>query len=212
MSPLSTAACADWLTMHDPLWVVAWSDPIVERFGHAPRSAYVETYWLPILGPSATWAMRRLTAWLDGSPDGYEVSLSELGRELGLGAGTGRNAAVVRTLSRLATFEMAKPLGVSFAVRTMFAPLPRRYVKALPDALAAMHDAEMANAVRPLAQREPQQPASGALCDTTSLVTVAAAGNDARHGDAGSGTADRLGKSVAVPPAESPCGCDGAGR
>ena len=49
----STADSTDWLTVHDPLAVVAWRDPVVEQFGHTPRSVYMETYWLPVLGPSA---------------------------------------------------------------------------------------------------------------------------------------------------------------
>src|SRR6266446_3083079 len=104
MVRFSPADVTEWLTGHDPLGIVAWEDPVVERLGHAPRSVYVETYWLPVLGPSATWALRRLTAWLDAEPAGYELSLSELGRELGLGAGTGRHAVVIRTLGRLVAF------------------------------------------------------------------------------------------------------------
>ena len=204
MPRFSAANSNDWLTLHDPLAVVVWHDAVVENFGHAPRSTYVETYWLPILGPSATWAMRRLTAWLDAAPEGYDLPLSDFGRELGLGAGTGRNAAVVRTLARLVTFGMATPLGDALAVRVMLAPLTQRQLRQLPDALAAQHDADTANAVRPLAQRSPAQPASSALCDTTSLVKVAAAVNEARHGEAGIGTADRLGKPTAVPPAFVP--------
>ncbi len=210
MPRFSTADCTDFLTMRDPLTIVAWHDPIVEDLGYAPRSPYVETYWLPILGPSATWAMRRLTAWLDAAPDGYDVSLAEFGRELGLGAGTGRNAAVIRTLSRLANFAMVAPLGTALAVRMMFAPLTRRQVQTLPDALAAQHDAEVANTVRPPTQQPPSQPASGSLCDTTSQVTFALAVNEARHGDAGYGTADWSGKPTAVPPAvPHGCGCVG---
>ena len=203
MSPISPADRTDWLTVHDPLTIVVWHDAVVENFGYAPRSPYVETYWLPILGPSATWAMRRLTAWLDATPDGYDLSLSDFGRELGLGSGTGRNAAVVRTLSRLVVFGLATPRGDEFAVRVMLAPLTRRQLLQLPTALAAQHDADMANAVRPLAQRPSTQPASSALCDTTSLVKVAATDNEVRHGEAGIGTADRLGKPTAVPPASA---------
>src|SRR5205814_2850739 len=81
MPRISTADSTDWLTMHDPLAVVAWPDPVVERFGHAPRSVYVETYWLPVLGPSATCAMRRLTAWLEVEPEDYDVPLVELSRQ-----------------------------------------------------------------------------------------------------------------------------------
>lgn len=32
--------------------VEAWSDPVIDQLGHDPRSAYVERFWLPVLGPS----------------------------------------------------------------------------------------------------------------------------------------------------------------
>src|SRR4051794_13467885 len=50
-----------WLASVDPIPVIAWTDAAVTA-GFAPTSLYVETYWLPILGPSATWALRRLAA------------------------------------------------------------------------------------------------------------------------------------------------------
>src|SRR4051812_30166844 len=156
MPRLTAAQSTDWLTEHDPLHVVAWPDAVVERFGHAPRSVYVETYWLPILGPSATWAMRRLTAWLDAEPGGYDLQLCDLGRELGLGSGTGRNASLIRTLARLVAFGMATPLGDALAVRRMLAPLTRKQVRSLPDSLAARHDAEPCGVVQPMSQ--PPQP------------------------------------------------------
>ena len=36
------------------LHVSAWADPVLDRVGHDPRSAYVEQFWLGILGPSTT--------------------------------------------------------------------------------------------------------------------------------------------------------------
>ena len=42
------------------LRIEAWDDPIIDRLGHDPRSTYVETYWLGILGPSACWLLRRM--------------------------------------------------------------------------------------------------------------------------------------------------------
>src|SRR5258708_6152061 len=144
MPRISTADRTDWLTMHDPLAVVAWPDPVVERFGHAPRSVYVETYWLPVLGPSATWAMRRLTMWLEAQPSGYDGPLVELSRELGLGPGMGRNAILTRTLARLVAFGMATPFGDALAVRRVMPPLTRRQVQSLPANLVSRHDADSA--------------------------------------------------------------------
>lgn len=33
------------------LHVRPWADTVVDRLGHDPRSAYVEAFWLGILGP-----------------------------------------------------------------------------------------------------------------------------------------------------------------
>ncbi len=36
----------------DRLTVEAWPDPVIDQLGHDPRSAYVERFWLGVLGPS----------------------------------------------------------------------------------------------------------------------------------------------------------------
>ena len=59
-----------WLTEHDPLPVVGWSDQVVDALGQDPRSEYAEIFWLPVIGPSCTLAGRRLAAWLDAEPAG----------------------------------------------------------------------------------------------------------------------------------------------
>ena len=49
-----------WIASHDPLTVIPLTDSVIDQLGHDVHSSYVETYWLPILGPSAIWAARRL--------------------------------------------------------------------------------------------------------------------------------------------------------
>lgn len=44
---LNTTTTADSTTIA----LSAWIDPTVEAIGHDPRSRYVETYWLGVLGP-----------------------------------------------------------------------------------------------------------------------------------------------------------------
>ena len=39
-----------------------WIDPVVDDDGFDPRSRYVEVFWLGVLGPTATWLLRRLVA------------------------------------------------------------------------------------------------------------------------------------------------------
>ncbi len=115
----------DWLVAHDPLPVSVLHDPTVEPCGFDARSAYVETYWLGLLGPSCVLAARRLVVWLEVEPDGFEISLVALAGTLGLGTGTGRHAPVVRTLSRLVDFCIAT-VADTYAIRRMFPPLSGR--------------------------------------------------------------------------------------
>jgi len=67
------------------LHVSAWVDPVVDARGHPADSPYVEIFWLPILGPSATFLLRRLSLYLDMFPQGLPMDLSELSGQLGLG-------------------------------------------------------------------------------------------------------------------------------
>ncbi len=116
--------------------VEAWRDPVVEAFGHDARSLYVETFWLPVLGPSTTLLMRRLATCLEASPAGTAINLVATSRALGLGERAGRNGPFMRTIARMVDFEMARPAGVAtIAVRTALPPLPRRHVARLPEPL-----------------------------------------------------------------------------
>ena len=133
-----------WLTTHDPLRIVPLIDPVIETVGHEPRGTYAETYWLPVIGPSALWALRRLSAWADADRTGVEVALADLAHELGLGGGTGRNAPMVRTLARLVVFQMAQidESRGALAVLRLVPPLAQRHLRRLPDRLVERHRAE----------------------------------------------------------------------
>jgi hypothetical protein len=135
----------DWIASQPTLMVVALDDPSSDGFGHDVRSSYVETYWLPLLGPSALWAARRLGVWLEADPAGFEVPLESLSRSLGLGRGTGRQSPIVRTLARLAHFGMANADGFTYAARRRFPSLTPRHINRLPECLVLGHDLEEAN-------------------------------------------------------------------
>jgi hypothetical protein len=135
--PLRGSAAIDWLATRNPLTVTTWDDPVVEAAGHHVRSVYVETFWLPTLGPSATWVLRRLACWLEAATAPITVDLSDLAVELGLGGGIGRSSPIIRTLARLSQFQAAGPAGDAYAVRRFLAPLPQRLASQLPGRLAA---------------------------------------------------------------------------
>lgn len=121
--------------------VEVWPDHVVEQLGHDPRSAYVETFWLSVLGPSTTWLLRRLVMQLDDEPDGFEVRAAELSTELGLGGRTGRNSVFTRSIDRAIKFGAIQRNGQSLYVRRRLAPLAARHVQRLPRRLQLLHEA-----------------------------------------------------------------------
>jgi hypothetical protein len=120
--------------------VKPWPDPVVDVLGHDPRSYYVETFWLPTLGPTAVLLLRHLADRFDRDPQGVRLTVSETAAALGLGARDGRDSPLVRTLTRLQQFDLAQEAGPeTVAVRRNLPPVHRRHVRRLPAALQASH-------------------------------------------------------------------------
>ena len=91
--------------------VAPWLDPVVDRRGHDPRSAYVEQFWLGVLGPTATWLLRRLVAGFDHQPDGYELDVTATARSLGLSRRRrGRRHRSPRRCTRCVMFGLVQRL------------------------------------------------------------------------------------------------------
>ena len=124
------------------LRVEPWPDPVIDEVGHDPRSSYVETFWLPVLGPSTTWLLRHLTIRLEESPEGIELDVEDTARSLGLGERMSPNAPFARTLKRCVDFDMAEWRGPRLlAVRLRLPPLARRHLRRLPESLQIKHEA-----------------------------------------------------------------------
>lgn len=123
------------------LTVEPWPDPVIDQLGHDPRSAYVERFWLGILGPSTVWLLRLLAAGLDARPEGFELDVAETAAALGLGTRGGRNAPLLRSLERSCRFGAARMHGeTAVVVRRKLPPLTRAQVERLPDRLRAEHE------------------------------------------------------------------------
>ena len=79
-----------------------WPDPLLDRFGHDPRSPYVERFWLPVVGPSGTLLVRWLVTAFDDQPDGYVLDLTDAALALGLiRHGEGPSVNFQRSLERV---------------------------------------------------------------------------------------------------------------
>lgn len=123
----------------EELVVRPWVDPLVDRLGHDPRSAYVERFWLGILGPSSVWLLRRLAAGLEQEPEGFVLSLPDTARALGIAGQGGRHSPFMRTLLRCCQFGMAELRGGELVARRHLPPLTRRQLERLPEGLQAEH-------------------------------------------------------------------------
>jgi len=90
----------------DQLIVLVESGDAVRRHGHRVDSRYVEVFWLPVLGPSATWLIRRiaLEAKLAGRQI-LELSHQAMSESIGLqGRPDQASRSWFRTLNRLQRF------------------------------------------------------------------------------------------------------------
>ena len=143
MQTTTTIDTGRWISEHDPLPVITYDHSAAESAGFDPRSPYVETYWLAVLGPSSILAARRLADWLEDQSSGIVIGLEDLAHSLGLGHGTGRNAAVVRTLDRLVMFGLAQIAWDAYALRRTVPPLSPRMLRRLPSYLVERHDHDL---------------------------------------------------------------------
>ena len=144
------------------LEIVAWTDPSFELNGHDPRSAYVERYWLGLLGPSTTWMLRRFARGLEECPGGFRIDLVETGRALGLGESMARSSTTHRSVLRACQFGAAYRVSQQrLAVRTHLPTLTRRQVARLPEALQRSHESWARGSVDPEELRRASAAASG---------------------------------------------------
>lgn len=115
--------------------VERWHDPLIEQLGYPVEGDHVQTYWLPVLGPSAIVLARHLGLLMRPHlPNPWTGTAGELSRAVGLGGAT---SSLVRTLHRLRQFEMASCTNESdWCLRLEFPPLSRRHLARLPEPMA----------------------------------------------------------------------------
>jgi hypothetical protein len=122
------------------LRVVPWIDPTTERIGHDPRSAYVERFWLGVLGPSATWLLRRLADEIEQEPRGSVIDLADAARSIGLGTKGGRHTTFLHAIDRTCEFGLARYVADdTLALRRRLPPLTRNQLARLPAPLRDEH-------------------------------------------------------------------------
>lgn len=126
------------------LVIVAYPDPVVERYGYGPDSEYLEC-WLQIVGPSVAWMWKKLSRLAaEHEPDSVTVETADLLMSIGLGEGVRRNSAGARTVARMVGFDLAKRGGRDGSVLAVRRALPRlceHQVRHLAPSARTYHDA-----------------------------------------------------------------------
>ena len=135
----------DSITLPDDgvIRLVGWPDALADSIGHPVHGEYVEHFWLGILGPTATWLLRRFGDSIRAFPEGCEIDLAPLAQSLGLAFHPGRVNPFSRGFDRLAMFGLvrhvsSRPLQ-TFAVRGRVPPLSHRQLARLPRQLQESH-------------------------------------------------------------------------
>jgi hypothetical protein len=126
---------------HHRLTIRPWIDPLVDDHGHDPRSRYVEQFWLGVLGPTATWFLRRAAGLLDRYPDGVDIDLAHTAASMGLSFAPGKATPFARALQRCVMFGVAHQAPGALAVRRRLPPVSARHLRRLPEDVVADHEA-----------------------------------------------------------------------
>lgn len=132
----SPLLCVDIAT---GLHVVPWRDPIVERIGFDACGDYVELFWLPILGPTATWMLRRLAVIVVLHPEGCGLDSGAMSRSFGLGSDTRPKSSFTKSLERLVIFGLARVDQGCLGIRTVVPPVTFKNLARLPEHLQSAH-------------------------------------------------------------------------
>jgi hypothetical protein len=126
------------------IFISEWVDPVVNATGFDVCGEYVETYWLGVIGPSATWVLRYLSRELEIFPNGYCLDLNDTASALGLAFRHG-SGSIERAIQRCATFGLVAQMPQSLAVRKRIPPVTKRQLLRLPTTLQKSHGDLFAN-------------------------------------------------------------------
>ncbi|MGI9604861.1 MAG: hypothetical protein ACR2P0_01860 [Acidimicrobiales bacterium] len=128
------------LTGRTEVHILVLDDTSVDATGFDPRSEYAEMFWLPILGPSTLWLMRRIALRFDTESTGFLLEIDEVSGSLGIRSQGGRNNAFQRSMNRLVGFNMGRTIDDStIEVRRVMPPLHGGQLRRLSPRLQSLH-------------------------------------------------------------------------
>jgi len=118
-------------------------DPTLERVGFPLDHPYIERVYCSVLGPTSVLLLRRAGELLQQQPEGVTVDLVDLSRSLGVGVQAGelgRNSPVLRSMDRLARFQLATWLSETrFGIHPKVPALAKHRAARLAEPVQAVH-------------------------------------------------------------------------
>lgn len=120
--------------------VVAWLDPVCAH-GIPSDSDEALVILCPVLGPSATMVLHRLSRYATVGATAWEPSVFAATFGMSKNSATG---LATKAITRLARFGFANIGTSTLAVRTHVPPLPQRWLAALPEYLRDQPTSEAA--------------------------------------------------------------------
>lgn len=131
-----------------PATLILLTDPTPEHLtvlpapgdpdGHPITHPYIDTLWLPVLGPTAIAALRLIDRLAASNPDRFTLTLDQLGHRIGL-AGKAAPQRAARTIDRLIRFHVAVTVSPDeIIVPLRLPPLSNRQLDRLPPYIARL--------------------------------------------------------------------------
>lgn len=102
---------------------------------------YIETFWLPVLGPTATWLMNELCFQALTSSGSFTIPTHEMSLRVGTGSREGTSSPVVKQLSRLCQAHVVYRYSQSeYLVPRTIEPVKKPLILKLSDEQLARHE------------------------------------------------------------------------
>jgi len=124
---------------YDELQVIIWKDPLNRETGYSPRSEYVETFWLPIIGPTTLLLLRKLSLQIEREPEGFQLLPLDWIHSLGLAPRGGRHGPLWKSLDRACRFRLAQMVKDKYYIKQKFPMLNVTQISRLPEKLQTFH-------------------------------------------------------------------------
>lgn len=100
---------------------------------------YIDTFWLPLLGPTATLLLNSLMSRALYEHDQFDIELNKLSMSIGVGNREGSASPIAKNLKRLSDFGLLSKHNEKYYVPTSIDTIEENHLRKLNSALQLEH-------------------------------------------------------------------------